>query len=490
MITNEAFRKSLLSCTNGKVPRNIIIALSGGVDSICLTYLLVQFKKHFDEQLQIHAVTIDHKYRNGSGEEAAKVGDIVKKWGVNHIVKSLEYEQSVHDISNFEEVARMKRYSTFESVCHSLNIPGLFVAHNLNDQLETYIQRLQGNSSIFGLAGLKSNTSLPLQQSAPFSHRERISVYRPLLPFDKSDIISTCTENGVSWFEDATNSDINLTKRNYLRHLINVEIPKKLEGARHDGDWQSISKANLVKIHNEVAEFAHSIETKVDNLWKLIEDERRIEIDYRNASLSIKFYPKILEETNIIVVSKYLYQVLFPFSSIRHYHWAYAKLERQLVPRLIKAVNDGRPDSKLTYLNLTFTYEKTSDGNIRINVTRQPVLRESIAEMSFFCDVAREWTKWELFDRRFWLRFSLISNGVSNESKRIRIVPYNHKKHLSRIHESIRGCTKYSSKMNATPVVFLEDTIIAFPTYNINSESDLAFQWYPKDNVYRPNSRL
>lgn len=118
MIETSVFKSLLAKCfRNGVVPNKVLIALSGGVDSVCLTYLLSQYRDLYNPDLKIHAVTIDHGYREGSSDEAKAVGDLVNKWGVQHNVIPLDYKnRSVHLITNFEEVARTMRYEAFRNL--------------------------------------------------------------------------------------------------------------------------------------------------------------------------------------------------------------------------------------------------------------------------------------------------------------------------------------------------------------------------------------
>ncbi|KAK6463906.1 PP-loop family-domain-containing protein [Scheffersomyces coipomensis] len=474
MITDEVFRKSLLKCWIGKVPKSVVVALSGGVDSICLTYLLSRYRDKYDPNLKIHAVTIDHKYRPGSDQEAVKVGNIVKKWNVSHIVKALSYNKDIHNLPSFEELARFKRYETFEDVCLQLN-SNLFVAHNLNDQLETFVQRLQGNSSIFGLAGLKKRSVLPVLQREPY--RNQILVYRPLLGFDKEDIISTCVKNNVTWFEDVTNKDTSLTRRNYLRHLINDVIPKK---RLKDSSLEIITKESLSKSHSEVTDIVENLLSKVSSLKNYFESQGSITVDEKNGKLTISFPTNLLDEKSSMVFSRFLYYSLFPFSSIKHYHWAYAKVERQLVPRLVKHLNEGsEKDLKLTYLNLVFDLTYNREHTL-INISRQPIQRNELSEIQREIVISKDWTDWILFDRRFWLRFK-----QDYESKSITIVPYSYKLHKKMVHPEIANNDVFFKGIDSIPVVISNGQIVALPTHGLYAASELIQgEWYLKRNVY------
>ncbi|KAI9155369.1 putative tRNA(Ile)-lysidine synthase [Paramyrothecium foliicola] len=74
-----------------------------------------------------------------------------------------------------------------------------------------------------------------LQQKMPYltplsTEDDGVTVFRPLLAFDKDRLIATCEANNVTWFEDVTNKDPTLTTRNAIRHLVtNHELPKALQ---------------------------------------------------------------------------------------------------------------------------------------------------------------------------------------------------------------------------------------------------------------------
>ena len=104
--------------------QKVAVALSGGPDSMLLTWFLLQCK------FEIYAITIDHKYRPESSREALSVYERVKNWNLNHIIKSLDYPAGVDPtkLNNFEEIARGKRYEAMAQVCYDKDIPVLFWA--------------------------------------------------------------------------------------------------------------------------------------------------------------------------------------------------------------------------------------------------------------------------------------------------------------------------------------------------------------------------
>lgn len=396
MITPDAFRILLLRCFRGKIPQKIMVALSGGVDSMCLTYLLHQYKIQFDPTVQIHAMTIDHSYRPESAQEAVEVGKILQKWGVSHSVTALQYSTDIHEISNFEEVARTMRYQAFQKKCKDLGIGSLLVAHNLNDQLETYLQRLQMNSTLYGLAGLKEKARLPVPEEGP--EKQPIYVYRPLLLFDKDLLYSTCVKNDVSWFEDRTNADILLTKRNLLRHLINDCVPTRPELA-------CLSKSALVETTSQIAEAVDFLQARVAGLEAYVKKYGSYSFDEKNASISFEIPQPMWAKLHVSTVSRWLFHTIYPISSAKHFHWSYAKIERQAVPRIFELVSGKL---KMTYLNVAFNIQ-LHDGQVKFLLSRQPHIRSKVKEICQIIDTTSRLLPWKLYDGTWWVRVGSAS---------------------------------------------------------------------------------
>lgn len=500
MISNRLFGEVLRNCfKNGTFPERIVVALSGGVDSLCLTYLLGQFKRTYKPSLQITAITIDHKYRTGSSQEAEKVGVLVRPWGVEHVVKTLEYkDRDIGKITNFEEVAREKRYDIFEQLCRELDVKSLFVAHNLNDQIETFLQRLQQNSSIFGLVGLRTVDHLPKSPTGPSENDESIHVVRPLLSFDKSEIIETCTKNGVRWFEDHTNSDIHLTRRNLLRHIVSDVIPHRLNNRdiliEERYNLLLVSKESLVKTHNEVLSLVCEMQHLIANIEKYLKQRGFFNLDKKNLLLTVSLPFDILDTYNYMVLSRFFYQNMYLISSVKHYHWSYAKLERHAVPRILRFYNTNKEMStpvsmKLTYLNVLFNIKlDTHNKQMQISLTRQPLIHDEFSQVCLNCTLNSQWSDWHIFDRRYWIRMKLRTSDIKAS-----VVPYRQNDIALRrqLNLAFKGSNKgpfLSSFQEGVPVIVTyrnSGLFAAVPTYNMYSQEDVIdVEWLPKNNLY------
>ncbi|EMG48091.1 hypothetical protein G210_1405 [Candida maltosa Xu316] len=309
MIINDTlFEHGLNSLFRSRLPTKVAVALSGGPDSMLLTWLLHKHKINHNA-FDIYAITIDHKYRRESRREALRVHDYVKNWELKHIIKELDYDEGTDPTSlkNFEEVARTKRYEAFAEVCYQESIPAIFVGHHKDDQLETFIQRLQGNSTIFGLAGTRRISALPVAKDLPpqADNHPQLRVVRPFYNYDKQDIFDTCAVNDLQFVNDPTNLDINLTRRNYLRHMIGDILPEK---AKPNSPYEIIDRPSLEQSHASCLEFATLFEEKAHNLSMYLQENNLIETYPSMGSMKIEF-PRVCFDPETTVVTFARWQV-------------------------------------------------------------------------------------------------------------------------------------------------------------------------------------
>lgn len=441
MISLAQFGALLVRCCGG-VPRgNIVVALSGGVDSMCLTYLLAHLP---NRQYEIHAVTVDHQYRAGSGAEAAQVGEIVRLWGVNHVIKLLRYGEfgDVKSITNFEEVAREKRYQVFRDACKEHGAALLFTGHNMNDKLETFVQRLSQNSTLYGLVGMRCTSKFPLVPTDPSEH---IVVVRPLLEYTKSDIRELAVQNKIKWFEDHTNHDIHLTQRNLTRHWM---------------DQNKLSMDSLKSVYTQLEKCDEMLEEKVTHLREYLVQTDSISTNPSLCSVLLKLPKLYLVPENNIVLSRFLYQTLACYSSVKHYHWMYAKLERSVVPNLI-----ATRDSGLTVTALNLRFQQVSDGEyVTIAISRQNMEKETYKDNIFELYLSNhEWSRWCLYDRRMWIRVRLRNDT------RLQIVPYCNRIHGRMLRKTFALKQKTSIYESVPIVVTSDDHIVAVPAAGLHN---------------------
>ncbi|KAI5959229.1 hypothetical protein KGF57_002167 [Candida theae] len=452
------------------------------------------------DDIELHAITIDHNYRPDSASEARQLSQVMRQWNVHHIIEKLQYDVDPKTIVNFEEVARTKRYEAMNSICNTLGISVVVLGHHSDDQVETFVQRLQGNSSLFGLACTRKISKIPLIADLNPTEQSTllpVKLVRPLLQYEKSTILSTCALNGIPYVIDPTNSDTKLTRRNYLRNLFGTVLPQIMDGSSsHDENsatppvgfrstqYQSIVKSELVKSQQQCADFAQKFELKAYTLFKQLVSQGKYSESPAFGTLELKLPKECLNGDNKVVTSRFLYQRLYPYSTLNHYHWAYAKLERSLLPRLEKLAQNPRSRvARFCIMNLIF--EVTNNINsteLELDVWRAPLTRKELENVSLEVSVSSCWSQWHLFDKRFWMRFK--SSG--NKPITITVGSYIHKAHFPLVNKNLKeGIGKIAAinRLDSLPVIFLGGEIVAFPTLNI-ANTNVETVWTLKENKY------
>lgn len=229
-------------------------------------------------------------------------------------VLKLEWDvDNPQHLVNLESIARQKRFQALGRACKDSNIKSLLLAHHGNDQAETVLSRLVNKYEGSGLRGIKAEGKIPechgihgvsgsgwpcnlclgqgwsfdssptrmQSSSAPMQVESGgIRIYRPLLGFSKSSLITTCIQNGVHWFEDATNADETLTIRNTIRHLLQE---KRLP--------EALSTGALIQMAYRVAERAQSRDETADMIF----NSCKIEMDMCSSSLVVQ-YPSSIRD--------------------------------------------------------------------------------------------------------------------------------------------------------------------------------------------------
>ncbi len=188
----------------------ILVALSGGVDSMVLASLLMKAQFH---------VAFAHCNFHLRGEESDAdetfVRDFAEKNNVVCHVKHFDTTDFANDNHiSIEMAARELRYAWFNELAEKDHFTKIAVAHHQNDQIETFFINLFRGS---GLQGLKS-----------IANRNG-RVVRPLLCFSRDEIKSYALNNGISWRDDRTNEET-IFLRNKIRHQLMPQIYDITEG--------------------------------------------------------------------------------------------------------------------------------------------------------------------------------------------------------------------------------------------------------------------
>ena len=172
--------------------QQVAVAVSGGVDSVCLLNWLAKLK------INLVALHVHHHLRKAADAEAEYVADACRALGVPCHVFHWTAEKPARGL---ESAARVARYKFMTDFCHKNGIKVLMTAHQADDQIETFLMNLARGSGVVGLAGIQAE-----------SYRDGIKIVRPLLSVFRAELIEYCNKNKIKYFEDEMNFDDKYTR--------------------------------------------------------------------------------------------------------------------------------------------------------------------------------------------------------------------------------------------------------------------------------------
>ena len=197
-------------------PSTVVVAVSGGADSMALLHLLTRMRAAWS--LNLVVAHLDHNLRPESADDACFVAEMAERWNLPVETTRLPSGALIHE-GNLEAAARRWRYGFLAQVAVDHQVDGntvdVAVAHTANDQAETVLMNLIRGSGLHGLAGMQAVRPL-IVQDRPVP---RVRVVRPLLDVSRSEIMQYLKEHNIPWREDSTNQDRTFV-RNRVRHEI------------------------------------------------------------------------------------------------------------------------------------------------------------------------------------------------------------------------------------------------------------------------------
>ena len=182
----------------------VVAGISGGADSVCLLFVLLELRKKMN--IDIVAVHVNHQIRGEAALHDEKFTvDLCKKYGVKCVVVSEDVPALARKRKqSLEEAGRDLRREAFAKVLEEEHADKIAMAHHENDNAETFIMHLIRGAGLNGLSGI-----WPVNGN----------VVRPLLCVTRKEIEDYVTKKGVTWCDDLTNDEDDYT-RNRIRHQV------------------------------------------------------------------------------------------------------------------------------------------------------------------------------------------------------------------------------------------------------------------------------
>lgn len=185
----------------------LLVAVSGGIDSVVLTHLCKQ------EGLNIAIAHCNFRLRGEESErDEAFVTGLAERYKAPLFIQRFDTaDYAEKNKLSIQEAARDLRYNWFASLKQEHHFHYILLAHHLNDNIETLVM------NFFRGTGLEGLTGMPVLRSSAF--------LRPLLFAERKDIELYAAENKLQWVEDSSNESSKYT-RNYFRNELLPQLKK------------------------------------------------------------------------------------------------------------------------------------------------------------------------------------------------------------------------------------------------------------------------
>lgn len=218
----------------------LLVALSGGRDSMCLLHILMELRPQM--RYQLRATYVHHGLREEADEEAVWLAKSCEDWDVLFSVRKVDVQERVERTKeSIEEAARNLRYQALLEESAKWDA-WILMAHHAQDQAETVLLRLLRGSGLRGLSGM-------LEQ------REKI--LRPLLRITPEEITDYMKQKNLPYLQDVSNNDIRYT-RNWIRHRLLPLLEEKNPAIQR----------NLCELAEQARQDEAYMENVVDTLFR------------------------------------------------------------------------------------------------------------------------------------------------------------------------------------------------------------------------------
>jgi tRNA(Ile)-lysidine synthase len=247
----------------------VILAVSGGPDSIALMWLVARWRRSLARGPRLIAVTVDHGLRAEAAREARDVKRLARTLDLPH--RTLRWT-GPKPKTGLPAAARAARYRLLAQAARVTGATHILTAHTRDDQAETLLMRLLRGSGIAGLAAM-----------ARQSERDGVLLARPFLHVSKAQLIATLRKAGLDFADDPTNRDPGFT-----RPRIRAIMPAL---AAEGGDAR-----NLARLASRLGRANAAVEVLVDGAERYLALKDR---ESAHSGLDAKAFAALPEEIRL-----------------------------------------------------------------------------------------------------------------------------------------------------------------------------------------------
>ena len=328
---------------------NILVALSGGPDSVFLFHILRLLKDTLS--FNLYASHINHMYR---GEDANHdemfASKLCDKYGIKLFVKRKNATEYAKELKLTEEEAGRKlRYDFFNENLREIGGGKIAVAHNLNDQSETVLQRIIRGSGVDGLAAMSFKSG---------------NIIRPILNIEKKDILNYLNINNYEYCKDYTN-ELPIYGRNKIR----LNLIPYLEENFNPNIQNTLFRMSRVMEKDRLI---------VEKYTNILYNNALIENKANNIILDAKYLKNLDENEAGRVIRKAISEIKGSLVNIENKHIDYAirLLNNQSTGKMINLTDEIVISLSYENMIITKSIEKVEEFEYNINVGNKFYIRE------------------------------------------------------------------------------------------------------------------
>lgn len=264
---------------------HLLIAVSGGVDSMALLHYFVKTKAQWG--VKVEAVHVDHMLRGAvSAEDRAFVQQYCDEQGVKLHATAIPIPDILaKENGNTQLICRRERYNYFTEIMQKINATKLVTAHHADDQLESVLMALTKNATVNSMQGIRSQRIF-----------NKKSLIRPFLTVTKSEIREYLQKQGQNYREDASNAKDDYLRNRFRHHLVpllEAENPRIAKQVGHFTKHLQEDDALLMTLAHDV--FEKIVTKSSENMYNLQIKEMQL-------------VPLALQRRLVLILLNYLYK--------------------------------------------------------------------------------------------------------------------------------------------------------------------------------------
>ncbi|WP_145197448.1 tRNA lysidine(34) synthetase TilS [Thalassoglobus polymorphus] len=280
---------------------SLLVAVSGGADSVSLLLLLHDLREEL--QLQLSVAHFDHQLRESSADDAKWVEALCNQLAVPCVIGRPDQDSESMQQGGIEESARKRRYHFFQQVAERHKINWVAIAHTADDQAETVLHHIARGTGLKGLQGIPETRELT----------ESVTLIRPLLQVNRSELIAELASRQQAFLQDESNTDFSFT-RNRIRHDVLPYLKESLN-------------PQIDQALRRLAKQAQEAQSAIDELARNLLDQSLTNSEsLRDGLAFVRLSIPEMKKQPVAVVSamflKLWTEKKWPRKQMSHFHWS------------------------------------------------------------------------------------------------------------------------------------------------------------------------